>query len=214
MTVRTASVLTWRKLASMAVGWALALVPFAYSYAGQALDRIRAKGVIVVATDPVWPPFSWRNANGRFEGFDIEVAEEIARRINVAPEYVTPEWSTLTAGGWSGQWDISVGSMTPTAERAKHLDFPIVYYSSPVAVAVHRDNTAIRAPADLSGKRMGILGDSTYELYLRRRPMDVLGMLPYAYNIDNPVILTYEQEDKVFDDLSLGDGVILDGMIN
>jgi len=44
--------------------------------------------------------------------------------------------------------------------------------------------------------------------------MDVIGMLPYTDKIDNPVIVTYNQEDKVFDDLSRGDGVVLDAMLN
>jgi polar amino acid transport system substrate-binding protein len=42
------------------------------------------------------------------------VAEEIARRMGVEVQWLTPSWDVITAGNWNGRWDISVGSMTIT----------------------------------------------------------------------------------------------------
>ncbi len=44
-------------------------------------------------------------------------------KLGVEIEFVTPDWSLITAGNWAGRWDMSVGSMTPTVERAEVLNF-------------------------------------------------------------------------------------------
>lgn len=66
-----------------------------------------------MATDANWAPQSFLNDNNEMDGFDVDVAREIAKRMGVDIEFVTPDWSIITAGNWAGRWDISVGSMTP-----------------------------------------------------------------------------------------------------
>ena len=39
------------------------------------------------------------------EGFDIDTAVEIAKRLGVEPCFVTPTWDLITAGSWGGRWD-------------------------------------------------------------------------------------------------------------
>ena len=182
--------------------------------AGEVLDRIKKKGVMVTATDPEWPPFSSRNTKGEFDGFDIEVARELSRRLGVTLEYATPSWEETTSGHWNGKWDISVGSMTPTAKRAENLDFPACYYFGMESLAVHAGNTTINAPSDASGKRVGALKSSTYEQYLKREPFDIVGMQPLTYRIDNPVVVTYDNEEDAYDALAKGDGVELTGVVD
>ncbi len=182
--------------------------------AGEVLDRIKKKGAMVTVTDPEWPPFSWRNDKGEFDGFDIAVAKELSQRMGVALEYATPTWEETTSGHWNGRWDISVGSMTPTAKRAEVLNFPACYYFGMEALAVHAKNTTINTPADVSGKRIGALKASTYEQYLKREPFDIVGMKPLTYRIDDPVVVTYENEEDAYDALAKGDGVELTGVVD
>lgn len=189
-------------------------------HAGAVLDRIRETGVLVMAEPDLWPPYVVRNDKGEFDGFDVEVFREIARRMGVEAKYVrNPDgtvitWEEQTSGQWGGKYDIVVNSMTPTAKRAEHVEFPAAYYYGIGSLAVHRDNTAIRTPADASGKRIGALKTSIYEVYLRREPMGIAGMPPISYKIDNPVIVTYPHEDDAFSALAKGDGAELDAMVN
>ena len=81
------------------------------------LAKVLAEGVIRVSTDPNYAPQSLLKPDGTFEGFDIETATEIAKRLGVEVEFVTPEWDAITAGNWGDQWDMSVGSMTITKPR-------------------------------------------------------------------------------------------------
>jgi polar amino acid transport system substrate-binding protein len=140
------------------------------------LARIQEEGVIRVSTDPAYPPQSSLNEEtGEYEGFDIDVATEIANRLDVEIEWVTPAWVAITSGGWSDRWDMSVGSMTVTTERAQVLDFSPAYYYTPASVAVHADNTSIKdLETDLDGKRIGVCGSCTYDLWLQGK-LDIPG---------------------------------------
>ena len=56
-------------------------------------------GKIVVSTDAAYEPQSFLNeATGEYEGFDIDVAMEIAKRLGVEVTWETPDWEVLTAG--------------------------------------------------------------------------------------------------------------------
>ncbi len=183
------------------------------THAGDVLDRVRAKGVVRVATDPAWPPYSWKDDNG-WHGFDTSVAQEIAKRIGVKVEFLTPQWNVITAGNWNGEWDLSVGSMSPTEDRAKHLVFPVVYYYAPAVLAVHKDNTSILSPADATGKRIGALKASVFEKYLKHEPIGMADESPPIYKIEEPVVISYETSEAASNDLAKGDGVALDGMVD
>jgi polar amino acid transport system substrate-binding protein len=98
---------------------------------GGLLDKVLKAGVLVVSTDPNSAPESFQNPDGTYVGFDISVATELAKRLGVTVKFVTPDWAIITAGSWSGRWDVSVGSMTPTSTRAKVLDFSPPYYFVP-----------------------------------------------------------------------------------
>src|SRR5690606_14485628 len=124
--------------------------------AGDVLDKVMQEGVMVMSTDAEYPPQSFLNANNEFEGFNIDVGRAIAERLGVEIEFVTPGWDIITAGNWGGRWDVSVGSMTPTAARREVLDFPAIYYYTPASLAVHVENETIATPADASGLRIGV----------------------------------------------------------
>lgn len=201
--------LRWTGLAILA-GSALALGFTGAADAGETLDRVIDNGVMVMSTDAEYPPQSSLNSDGEFEGFDIDVGREIAERLGVDIEFVTPGWEIITTGQWNGRWDVSVGSMTPTEARAEVLDFPAVYYYTPAALAVHADNTTIAAPADATGKRIGVGVATTYEGYLNKSLQIYGSDEPIDFVIDDAQIQTYETDLNALDDLRLGDGVRLD----
>ena len=66
------------------------------------LGKVLAAGKIVMSTDPQYPPQSSLKSDGTYEGFDIDVGTEIAKRLGVTIEFATPDWNIITAGSWSG----------------------------------------------------------------------------------------------------------------
>lgn len=114
------------------------------------LDKVTQAKKLVVSTDPAYPPQSESLPGGGYEGFDIDVATEIAKRLGVEVEFTTPDWTAITAGGWGGRWDISVGSMAITPERSKVLWFSDPYYYTPaqMAASVESGITTLEGLAD------------------------------------------------------------------
>jgi len=182
------------------------------SVAGQTvLEEILLAGKIKVSTDANYAPQSYLNDNGELEGFDISVAKEMAKRLGVKIEFITPDWDLITAGKWGKRWDVSIGSMTPTAERKQALLFTMPYYSSPAQFAVHKKNTTIKTLSDLAGKKIGIASETTNERYLQRdlKIEDV----KIVYQTWKPGELkTYPTDANHIEDLSLGDGARLDAV--
>ena len=178
------------------------------------LAKIQSEGVIRVSTDPAYPPASSLNEEtGEYEGFDIDVATEIATRLGVDIAWETPSWDLITAGHWNDRWDMSVGSMTVTPERAEVLDFTPAYYYTPASVAVHADNTTITdLSTDLDGKKIGVCGACTYDLFLQKT-LDIPGYT-FDFIIDDAEIVTYDTDSTAIQDLVLGDGARLDAVIS
>ncbi|WP_448955997.1 transporter substrate-binding domain-containing protein [Labrys neptuniae] len=192
---------------------ALSAMGATHAFAGPVLDRIKSSGELVAAADTASPPTSFMDKDNQLAGFDIDVTNEVARRLGVKARFVTPSWDVITAGHWSGRWDVSIASMTPTIERAKVLDFPVIYYAAPAALVVNKANATIKVPSDASGKRIGVQGGSTYEKYLQHNlQIDVEGAPGIKFQIKDANIVAYDTEGLSLDDLRLGDGTRLDAV--
>jgi polar amino acid transport system substrate-binding protein len=177
------------------------------------LADVMERGTLRVSTDPAYPPQSFLNEQGEMEGFDIDVATEIANRLGVEVAWETPAWDTIIAGNWAGRWDLSVGSMTVTPEREEVLHFTPAYYYTPAAVAVHDDNSTVSdLESDLDGKRIGVCGGCTYEFYLDGS-LEIPGE-EIDFVIDDAEIKPYDTDSSAIQDLALGDGVRLDAAIS
>lgn len=167
------------------------------------LGQIMETGTLRVATDPAYPPqSSYDEGTGEWQGFDIDVANEIATRMGVTVSWETPSWDVLTAGNWNDRWDVSVGSMSITDERAQVLDFTEPYYFTPAGLAV-QDGSDITSIDQLAGKRIGVCGACTYEFYLNR----TLAIPGFNFEFlvpDDVEIVTYDTDSTAIQDLKLG----------
>jgi polar amino acid transport system substrate-binding protein len=180
---------------------------------GDLLADICERGEVVVSTDPKYPPqSSYNESTGEYEGFDIDVATEIADRLGVGIDWQTPAWGQITAGSWNGRWDMTVGSMTPTNDRQKVLDFTEPYYYTPAVVAVHEDNTSVQdLSTDLDGADIGVCSACTYEQFLDKT-LAIKGFT-FDFIIDDAEVHGYGTDTDALQDLALGDGVRLDAVI-
>lgn len=153
------------------------------------LAEIQDRGTIRVSTDPNYAPQSSLNANGEFEGFDVDVAREIGERLGVEVEFVTPDWDVITAGSWGGNWDMSVGSMTVTTARQEVLDFAEpAYYYTPAQFAASSDS-GITTLNDVNGQAVCVGISTTYESWLNGQLED-LGLPESSYFAQPPTGVT------------------------
>ena len=149
------------------------------------LAEIMSRGTIRISTDPNYAPQSFLDEDGNFVGFDVDVAEEIASRLGVEVEFVTPDWDLITAGNWGDQWDMSVGSMTITTARQKILSFatPPYYYTPAQFAAV--DGSGVESLEDLNGAVICVGASTTYESWLMG-DMEGLGLPAASFYVDAP----------------------------
>jgi len=129
------------------------------------LATICEEGTIQVSTDPDYAPQSFINDNGDLDGFDIDVAKEIAARLGVEVEFITPDFAAVVAGNWSGRWDISVGSVTVTEERTEILDFTQPYYFTPAQMGA-TEESGITSLDELVGEVVCVGEETTYQFWL------------------------------------------------
>lgn len=102
----------------------LAAVP---ARAQSTLDAILARGVVRVGLTGDYRPFSIKDGTGAFTGLDVDMAESLARGLGVKLEVVPTAWPVLMADLQAGKFDIGMGGITVTLERAK-----AAYFSTPV----------------------------------------------------------------------------------
>lgn len=190
------------------------------------LAEILARGTIRMATDVAYPPQSELVENAvrpadtkcgteehtaaEMAGYDIDVNVELARRLGVEPCFVTPDWEVVIGGNWADRFDIAIESMTITEPRMEVLWFAQPYKSQPEGFFVHEDST-ITEPSELSGMTVGVCSGTTYESYLQHTL--VMPGVQLDFLVENPQIVGYDTDSTALQDLALGDGVRLDGVM-
>jgi polar amino acid transport system substrate-binding protein len=175
------------------------------------LAEVKQRGKLVVATDANYKPQSFKNPDGSFEGFDIDVANEVAKRLGVEAEFIDVTFDIITAGGWNGRWDMNAGSMTITPDRKNALYFTGPYYYTPASFVVHKDSKAASID-DLKGKRVGVGTGTTYLDYLQGKLKlegeEILKPAPEGAQAQ-----IYDTDALALTDLALGDGTRLDAVV-
>ena len=168
------------------------------------LAEICDKGTLTVSTDPAYPPQSSLNEQtGEYEGFDIDVATEIAKRLGVDVAWEAPQWDVITAGSWNGRWDTTVGSMTPTNDRQEVLYFTQPYNYTPAVVVVLADDESVTdLTTDLDGKKIGVCAGCTYEQFLNKE-LNIEGY-EFDFVIDDAEVSGYDTDTTALQDLANG----------
>ena len=126
------------------------------------LDQIRSKGLIVIATEGTWSPWTFHDESGKLTGYDIEVGRLIAKKLGVEPQFVEGKWDGLLAGISAGRYDIMINGVDMTPEREKSYRFTDPYAYNRTVVMTAENNDSIKTMADLKGKVTANTISSTY----------------------------------------------------
>ena len=131
---------------------ALIAIAFAVSFAGCAkkttdsrLDSIKKAGKIILGTSADYPPYEFHaqiDGKDAIVGFDVALAREIAKDLGVQLEIKDMDFDGLLAALASGNVDIVVAGMTPTAERRQNVDFSDIYYFAEHGVLIRKEDEA------------------------------------------------------------------------
>ncbi len=139
------------------------------------LEEVQERGYVTVGMMGTYPPYNFINQDEVMDGFDADIARELARRIGVEVEFVPTEWSGMIQGLLSGNFDMVVSQMTITEERRQQMDFTQPYITNEVKLIVGVDETEINQMEDLVGRRVGIGLGTNDEAYLRNEVRPAIG---------------------------------------
>lgn len=112
-------------------------------------------GVLRMGTAAEFPPFESIDAEGNFEGFDIDLANLIADELGMELKITDMKFDGLIGALGSERIDVAISGMTATEDRKKNVDFSNEYYSSNEVFITKKDSD-IKTLEDLEGKVVGV----------------------------------------------------------
>ncbi|NOU97389.1 transporter substrate-binding domain-containing protein [Paenibacillus sp. LMG 31456] len=147
------------------------------------LEQIKKSGKIRVGLMGTYAPYNFLNEKKEVDGFDADVAKEVAKRLGVQVEFTTGEFSGLIEGLQKDKYDALISQVTITEDRKKTMDFSNPYVKNAVNVVVKSDNTTIHSIEDFKDKKIGVGLGTNDEKYLRDTAMPKVGKFEIAtYN--------------------------------
>ncbi|NMM92885.1 amino acid ABC transporter substrate-binding protein [Bifidobacterium oedipodis] len=118
------------------------------------LEQIKANGEIVFGTEGTYQPFSYHDSdNNELVGYDVEVAQAVAKELGVKAKFVESNWDSLLAGLDTKKFDTVADQVTPNDERKQKYDFTDLYTYSAGAVVTTKDDNSIKQFSDIKGKK-------------------------------------------------------------
>lgn len=185
--------------ASIAIILLLALTPAD----ARTLAEIKAAGTLKVGLTGDYAPYSLRGPDGRITGADVTMAQAIAKDLGVALEIVPTTWKSMKSDFAAGHFDIAMGGVSVTADRAALGLFSTPAISDgkrPIVRCVDKDRYRSLEAIDRPGVRVEVNPGGTNEAFAKAH-------FPHA------VWKTYPDNRTIFDDLAAGhaDVMVTDG---
>lgn len=139
-----------------------------------AANAATTSNVLRVGIDDTYPPMEYKDEKGNFAGFDIELAKEIAKRMNKEVEFVPTAWSAIFTALNANKYDCIISSLSITDERKKSIAYTRPYVANSQVIVVKADNTDIKDESSLSGKvvavQMGTTSEEACTEFMKKTP--------------------------------------------
>lgn len=130
---------------------------------GDVMARVKQTGVLRVGFEGTYSPFNFLNDQNQFDGFDVDISNEVAKRLGVKAEFVATKWEGLIGGLNADKFDIIIAQMSITEERKKSVDFTEPYVITGGVLATRTDTSDVTKLDDIKGKAVGVGAGTTFE---------------------------------------------------
>ena len=130
-------------------------------------NRESSKDKLVLGTSSDNPPYEFFSSEeNKVTGFDVELAELIAKELNKDLEVKDMDFNTLIPAVSAGRIDVAMASITPSNERKKSVAFSDIYHRTKAAMIVKKDG-GIKSTKDFKRKKIGVQMGTTHESFLK-----------------------------------------------
>lgn len=105
------------------------------------VEQVMKRGVLRVGMD-TFQPWAMKDKNGKFIGFEIDVATRLAEDMGVKVEFVPTAWSGIIPALLTGKFDVIIGGMGILPKRALKVNFSQPYDFSGMSLVAHKEKAA------------------------------------------------------------------------
>ena len=178
----------------------------------RSLDEIKKNGKIKIAVFSDKAPFGYVDKDGKYQGYDVYFAEQLAKDLGVKPEYTSVDPAARVDVLTSNKVDLVLANFTVTDERKEKVDFAKPYMKVALGV-VSPQNAPITDVGQLDGKTLIIAKGTTAETWFEKNAPNVklqkydqyadaynalLDGRGDAFSTDNTEVLAWAKANKGF----------------
>jgi len=166
-------------------------------------EQIKEEGVLRVGTEGTYAPYTFHNDEDKLTGYDVEVAREVAKRLDLEIEFVETKWDAMFAGLNSKRFDMIANQVGIKPDRKEKYDFSEPYTISTAVLVTHKDNEEIKSFDDLEGKVAAQSLTSNYKEIAEEHGAEIQGV--EGFNPAMQLLATKRADATVNDRLSVLD---------
>jgi len=148
---------------------------------------------IRIGTDTTYAPFSSKDSKGEIVGFDIDLGNEMCKRINVKCHWVASDFDALIPSLKAKKIDAIISSLSITEKRQQEIAFTDKLYAADSRLIAAKGSPILPTLDALKGKHVGVLQGSTQEAYANQNWR--------SKGID---VVPYQNQDLIYSDLAAG----------
>ena len=141
-----------------------------------ALQKIKQSGELVIGTEGTYAPFTFHDSSNKLTGFDVELSEEVAKRLGVKPVFKETQWDSLLAGLDAKRFDMVANEVGIREDRQKKYDFSKPYVSSSAALVIAKDKDKPATFADVKGLKGAQSLTSNYADIAKKNGAEIIGV--------------------------------------
>lgn len=156
-------------------------------------EKIQSKGQLTFAMTGAYPPFNFVNEDGEVVGFDIDIANALAKEMELEAVPITTAWDGILGGLTSKRFDTIIGSMAITEKRLERVNFTSPYYYDGAQFFVPNSSTLSNLD-DLEEGKVGVVTGTTFHDMLKDKE-NVSEIMQFESDVDNFMALEQGRMD-------------------
>jgi lysine/arginine/ornithine transport system substrate-binding protein len=149
--------------------------------------------VLRLGIDPTYPPMDVKMPDGHVTGFDVDLADEICRRIAMHCEWVEMEFSGMIPALQARKIDAIISSMAITEKRMQQIAFSTKLFQFKSRLIARTGAPLTVSAEGLRGKRIGVQSGTQFETYAQKN-----------WQPGGAEVVAYQSQEGVFNDLMAG----------
>lgn len=144
---------------------------------------------LIVGVDANFRPFEFKDDQGNFTGFDVQLWDAIAKDLGLDYKWQTMDFNGLIPALQSKSIDAAIAGITIKSSREEVVDFSYPYYDAGLVILVKADNKDIKTIGDLKGKKVATKLATTSVDFLKSKGIKDIKLLPNTDNLFMELII-------------------------